>query len=369
MWLAIKLAAGRAKMPLDTLLVDQLGSSEDARRYKRWVRDYPEIERGPDQDISSHYQALKKAFEDENSEVDEDHGVIDAMRGRRPSTVPAEVIPSKHIRSQQEIEAERERERFSVPKGMPQRNPGWFTGDAEDVPPPGYGVPPMSRRDPGATLRAPVSPSGRPQQSHEDWVRWLAGKGIYLGPDGRRMSPEDMVLPRRPLTGPQIWQPFTRPATKPDYAGRHRAAMLAVIARYIEAGKAHDTMDADGWELHGDGGLGSWYHKNIEDKTHVIARDGDGWIHNSGPVDGEPNEYGDPEMTGTPMFFDSLGDAVMHAKRGKVQVGFSTKKSPSTVPDSSYHPERVEDTRAIKPLLPPKPTGKFQTLNSTWSES
>jgi hypothetical protein len=351
MWLALKYAAGRAKLPTDAMLADQLGTPEDARRYKRLVRDYPEVERGPDQEISAHYQALKHAHDRENAEVGESAGVpVKGDRGmaRSPEDLGMKRRPPppqrSWIRDPDEIAAEQ----ASTPtdlQGMPQRIPGQWVGPTEmgGMPPrsfiPGGGD--LPKRQPGR-YTAPVgySPGAGPQpQSRDEWMRGLADKGIYLNGDGSRMTPEQMALPRRmgppAPRGRDIWSDLIdRPAS---YPGRHRAAKVVVAYITSVIAGSHDTMTADGWELRGNNGQppplgsGAWYQKTIGDKTHVIARDGGDWIHNSGPADAEPNEYGDPEMTGTPRGFSQLGDAVMHAKRGTDQVGFRA------VPPTAIH--------------------------------
>lgn len=65
-----------------------------------------------------------------------------------------------------------------------------------------------------------------------------------------------------------------------------------------------------------------YYHKTVGDKIHVLVPEDGGWIHNSGPVDGTPNEYGDPEMTGNPIGFTDLQRALMHVHRGQTPVDF-----------------------------------------------
>lgn len=356
MWLGLRLAAGRAKMPSDALLVGQLGSPEAARQYKRWVRDYPEVERGPDQEISAHFQALKAAFEQENAEVGEKAPAPRRMREPTPDLPSRRVKPS-WVRSPQELVAEQ----VGVPlttdlKGMPQRIPGWFTGDSVDKSPPGYEVPnPLPRRDPGLAVRPYQVPPSRP--THEEWVRSLAEKGIHLNPDGTRMAPPVRSLPPR---GHDIWADLVD--RKPEYQPRHRAAKVVIayvtsvlgsddyVARWY---KRHNAMTGLGWEFH-ESGTGNSYEKEINGKRHRIVGDsvGDvkGWMH-----------YADGEI---PQFYDNIGDAVLHSMRGHGMAGFSVGKRPA-IEDSSYHPDRAELTRQIGKMIPPAAKGKHQTL-STW---
>lgn len=308
MWLATKLAAGKPKIPPLAMLQDQLGNTEDAILYRRLAEDHPQVERGPDETLSDHFSRLKSAQESWRA-----RDTTDATRRRRdPRTKPAKgKKPTKSWGT--------DLPEFRPPSGLPQRDPGFFTSPVSQSRE--FGVPPLPKRDPGASLRAPVTPSAVPSpQSMNDWMKWLADKGIYLDSDGRRRTE-----PRRALTGPEIWHPFTRPAPEPAYAGRHRAARAAA-ASYIKsvldreaveiirlAGSVHDTMTGEGWSYH-ESGSGDWYQKKIGDKVHVIVRQDDGWIHNSGPTENE--------MTGMPIMFNDLQGALMHVNRGKPQVGF-----------------------------------------------
>jgi hypothetical protein len=119
--------------------------------------------------------------------------------------------------------------------------------------------------------------------------------------------------------------------------------------------RRHNAMLGNGWEHH-ESGSGNWYEKKIGDKTHRIMNDtmGDqqGWTHH---VTGE-----------TPKFYDDLHDALLHASTGQMQASLVQK--PTTIEDSSHHPDRAQPTRAMNRLVPPKTKGKFQTLNSTWSD-
>lgn len=321
MWLATKQAARRRRgdpdpLPDIGLVQNELGNLPDAILYRQLVTKYPNVERGPDQTISNHFERLKRAEQDfqaaqqpdvQRRQRDQERGML---RAPAPDAAPDLSMPWIGQLPTNPV---------TDLKGLPQRIPGWFTGDAMDQAPPDYGTPPMSRRDPMATLRAPVSPTfAPPRQSHEDWIRGLADKGIFLDPEGRRMSPEDMALPHRPVRGQDIWRDFARPS---PYAGRHRAAK--VVVAYITnvlSNHTHDVMTGEGgWAFNNSG---NYYHKRIGDKIHILAKEPDGWIHNTGPADQEPDEYGDYELTGFPVSFANLQDAVMHAHRSKPQVGF-----------------------------------------------
>jgi hypothetical protein len=362
MWLATKLGARKApkERPLPDLGIvqNELGSTKDAVRYRRLFQEHPSIELGPDETIDHHYSRLKSAEADRlgRDTTDVDRRARDREMGKLKT--PAPVGEVTDARSWATGPARVENAPSDL-KGMPQRIPGWFTGDAMDAGPPGYGVPPMSRRDPMATRRPPISPSAVPPlPTHDEWVRGLADKGIYLNPDGSRMTPEQLALPQRPLRGHQIWEQFTRPA------GQHRAAMVVVayVRRVLTEDDAiaqfwrrHNAMLGNGWEHH-ESGSGNWYEKKIGDKTHRIMNDtmGDqqGWTHH---VTGE-----------TPKFYDDLHDALLHASTGQMQASLVQK--PTTIEDSSHHPDRAQPTRAMNRLVPPKTKGKFQTLNSTWSD-
>lgn len=222
MWLAIREAAGKSKVPPLKLVQDQLGSTKDAILYRRLAEDHPEVERGPDETLSDHFSRLQRSQEDWRAK-----DTTDVQRRQRD---PRAKVKTEEAKTPAWATLEPVKPRHEV---LPGRNPGWFTNPASESR--GYGVPPLERRTPGDRLAPSHGPTYAPAlPSVDEWVKTLADKGIYLDGDGRRMSPEEMSLPPRPLRGHQIWDQFTRPQVDPDYAGRHRRAASAVVIGYID---------------------------------------------------------------------------------------------------------------------------------------
>lgn len=195
-----------------------------------------------------------------------------------------------------------------VPRNRPlaERDPGWYVSPESQSA--GYGVPPMPRRRPGDSLRPSHGPGyAPPQQSIQDWVRWLRSKGIEV--DHTLQRPDAARPHRGYTTGPEIWMPFV---DAPGYSGRQ---MVAAFIKRAISDRSHQTMLDGGWTFHGGqypGQMGSWYQKTIGDRTHVIVKDDD-WIHNSAPAGSEPNEFGELPVDQNPMGFGKLSDAVMYA--------------------------------------------------------
>lgn len=242
MWLATREASRRPprKRPAKEIgladLSKQLGSMTDAIAYRRLAEEHPEVELGPDQDRVDHFKRLQRQRDfwrsTDTTETD--------RRAADPRLQVHEDPDAKLPSWMTEPRAEDKTPPPGTPAGLPQRIPGWFTGDAMDAPPPGYGVPPLSRRDPGRTMRQPATPSAAvPQQSYEDWVKWLGTKGIQIDPSGHRVSPQSQLQPSRQQTsvGPQIWHQFV----DEPYKGRHRAAMAAFVKAVL--------LDLDGVEI------------------------------------------------------------------------------------------------------------------------
>lgn len=325
MWLATKYADSRGSkdIPLPDLgtVKKELGDSlEDAIKYRKLYQDHPHVERGSDS-ISDHYTKLKAAEADRQGarNVDMERRQRAREEGKLRPLGPAE--PDTSMTS---WVTEPRAPSPTTPAGLPGRIPGWYTGDAMDAPPPGYGTPPMPKRSPGDSMRPSHGPSYAPKpQSIKDWVQWLRGKGISVDhslqrPDAAR-PPAPQEAPPPMLRGHDIWGEFTKP-------GRHRRAASAIVTGFIEgvlfdlgemlrktASRLHDTMTGEGWSHH-ESGSGNWYQKKIGDKVHVIVRQPDGWIHNYGP---DENNMGDNHM-----MFDDIQGALMRANRGNVQVGF-----------------------------------------------
>lgn len=403
MWLAARYGAGKARMPSDALLVDQLGSGEDARLYKKLVRDYPEIERGPDQEIAEHYNRLKSAFEKENVEVGEGSSGAPKPRGvpkrymtfddpdyewptieerTEPRNVPMAIRTPEELAAEQGEGVEPPPPPANdlprrVPRNRPlaPRDPGWYVSPESESA--GYGVPPMPRRTPGDSMRPSSGPGyAPPQKSMDDWINWLRSKGIEIDPTTLQRPDAVRTLPPprpRALTGPEIWMPFVNQSggdladsylrDLPESAGglgkswkqrfkdlRNRRRASAEVVDYIEGVLVkvaadvdedgfsipgyHTTMMDDDWGFHGayPGQFGSWYHKPIGDRIHVIVNQGPGdWLYNSAPVGSEPNEYDEYPVDQNPQGFTDLRDAVLHANRGQ-QIGIRARPISPTSP-------------------------------------
>lgn len=303
------------------LIVKELGSAADGILYRRLLQHHPDVVRGPDEEMGHHFSRLKRA----DAELRARNLGDAARRAEDPRLThgkPATAPPKSNATW---VTSPAPNPTPSSSLGLPQRIPGWFTGDAIDAAPPDWGTPRMPQRTPGATPGPWRSTAYPPQQTHEEWLRGLADKGIFVDQQtGRRMTPEQMQPPQRPRRGHDIWSDFI---TSEPYAGRHRAAR--VVTAYISGllANVQDALTGDGWTR--GPGSGEWYQKKMGDKLHVLVREPDGgWIHNTGPLDGTPDEYGDPEVTGQPMSFMDLQSALMHAHRGKVQVGFKPPPPP-----------------------------------------
>jgi hypothetical protein len=309
-WLATKYAADRTNLP--PLALDELGM-QDAIKYRRLVDQHEDVRRAPGEAISDHYSRLQHAHDQwRNADTtDADRRAVDPRA--KPVVDEAAKTPAWATRFQETAPVAPSP---TSPAGLPQRIPGWYTGDAMDAPPPGYGTPPMPKRNPGDSMRPSHGPSYAPKsQSIKDWVQGLLEKGISV--DHNLQRPDAVNATRSPapmLRGHDIWGEFTKP-------GRHRRAASAIVTGFIEGlgemprktASVHKVLTDDGWSYH-ESGSGNWYQKKIGDKVHVIHRQPDGWIHNSGPTA--------DDMTGTPLMTDDIHNAIMRANRGNVQVGF-----------------------------------------------
>jgi hypothetical protein len=171
MWLATKVAARRKgesgdstgpRVPPMHVRQNQLGL-EGAIEYRQLFEKHPDVELGPDETLEHHLSRLRAAEKvwGESPSPDADRRKRAREEGKLRPLEPTESDPDMASWVTQQGPTDL--------KGMPQRIPGWYTGDALDAPPPGYGIPPTSRRDPGATLRSPVSPThAPPQRSMQD---------------------------------------------------------------------------------------------------------------------------------------------------------------------------------------------------------
>lgn len=227
MWLATREAArgGRrrkehpATPPATSQLLSQLGPG-GMIRYKRLFEDYPEVERRDNEPLEDHLRRLERAHQDFVASKDTS-GYKSPLEGEQ------RVVKPDWLR-QREQEQQQQAPEFVPHSGLPHRIPGWYTGDAMDAPPPGHGVPPLPRRDPMSTFRQDTTPTAVPsQQSYEDWIKFLADKGIQLDQTGHRVAPGQQQVAPRPQTsvGPQIWHQFL----DEPYKGRHRAVMAAFV--------------------------------------------------------------------------------------------------------------------------------------------
>jgi hypothetical protein len=196
MWVATRYAARRAKPvgPIEhgALTTIHGMSPDEATAYLTLARRHPQVPLGPDQDPWDHLRQLRAA----ESTRTRKPSIMD-----RPATLPA--IPEESAPSP------------TSNLGLPQRIPGLNTGDNwahPDVPdewrPRPLGLP---NRTPGTHYVDPALQAARPapQQTMDQWKQFLADKGIYLDADGRRMTPEQMVLPKRHPSSQQNLRDFT----------------------------------------------------------------------------------------------------------------------------------------------------------------
>lgn len=210
------------------------GAIEYRKLYEKLFDVDPEsATRGPDEGIQEHFDRLKNMDRNPPTPVsaeDEEEvpSIAKPLESAKPTKSWATDLPPAPEPAAPPTDL----------KGMPQRIPGWFTGDAMDKPPRDFipGAGPLPERNPGRSFGwspydGPMPRYQPPQQSHDDWVKSLADKGIYLNPDGTRVAPA--APPPRPR-GYDIWSEFTRPA---ETVGRHRAAKVvtAYITRVLES--------------------------------------------------------------------------------------------------------------------------------------
>lgn len=355
-------------------------TQEEAITYRKLYDKYGEdVERGHDEDAVHHFERLKKAEQDYRSSP---AGVVEQRRrAEDPRAKPVERSKSKatifDLKPDGGVDL----------KGLPQRIPGLFTNDSwahGTIPDHTPGPERLPQRSPGTHYVDPALQAARPwapRPSREEWVRGLADKGIYLNPDGSRMTPEQMQLPMRyPLPHePRVWQQFIDRPADPAYAGRHRASMVVVAyimeklaadygepdpkwmaesPAYAAWWNRHTLMTKGGWDLTESGG-GNYYHKQVGDKHHFIVGEPDGWTHY---VSGSPYSYAGSMGTGP---FDDIEEAVLHSKYPT--RGFSSKPR---MTDDTHRPGGLPMQTAPMDMMPGGPSefGKFQTLSRSWED-
>jgi hypothetical protein len=418
MWLAIKESilkeAARKKQPpgdipetedelkpVDKLHINELGT-QGAIHYRRLLGRfpsgrYPEAQIGPDETIEHHYSRLKGLLNDELAS-----GQAELSRAREqgklsPQTTYEETT-SKPISQPWVGDLPTGNAPVSDLHGLPQRIPNQYTtGNPEFGTKPfsGWELPPADQplhTGPRAPMPAPQ------QQSMQDWVNFLRGKGITL--NHQLMRPDAVQMQGPMPQGQDIWSDFVGPTTPESYhqylkdqpAGpntfgkswKQRAVDLirgrrssTIVNEYISGvltgevlpklaeydpvaafWKRHNNMLAQDWKFH-ESGSGNYYEKNINGKTHRIMgdrHDGEnGWTHQ---VNGRVSQ-----------FYPSLNEAVMAATTGTPLAGFALPQ-PARIPDSSHQPDRGERTREIGNMIPPDLGGKgrYQTYSSRWDE-
>ena len=257
MWLATKLSARRREqriteesgpiIPPMKVRQDQLGL-EGAIEYRRLYEKHPDVELGPDETLEHHLVRLRSAEKDWQNRPNPD---AERRQKAREQGILRPLGPSE---PDTDITSWVTEPRSPGLSGLPQRIPGWYTGDAMDVPPPGLGRPPMPQRTPMSTPGPWRSTTHPPQQSHEEWLRGLADKGIFVDQEtGRRMTPEQMALPQRSPRGYNIWEEFTRP-----YGGQHRVAAKETVA-YVKNVVSEEDLIAAWLRAHKDfGRVSTW---------------------------------------------------------------------------------------------------------------
>ena len=356
MWLAIKErilkdAAARKKppgdlpetedelKPVDKLHINELGT-QGAIHYRRLLgrfpsSRYPEAQIGPDETIEHHYSRLKSLLNDELSP-----GQAELSRAREkgklsPQTTYEETV-SKPISQPWVGDLPTGAPAASDLKGLPTRIPGQYTtGNPEFGTKPfsGYELPPEGQplhTGPRTPMRAPQ------QQSMQDWISFLRGKGITL--NHQLMRPDAVQMQGPMPQGHDIWSDFVGPTTPESYyqtlkdapAGPNtfgkswkqkaqdlfrRRRSSTIVNEYISGVLTGDVLPAltaavnpgPGWRTED----GENFYKEFGDRTHVLSRQPDSWAWNTGPT-GKFDEYGDPEMDGNPRFFDTLESALLH---------------------------------------------------------
>jgi hypothetical protein len=204
--------------------------------------------------------------------------------------------------------------------------------------------------------------------TREEWLRGLADKGIYVNPDGTRMTPEQLALPSRKPTlpiGRDIWSEFTQPAA---YRGQHRAEARAYVAMVL--GKTADAGDdyyqawlnrqrllkANGWDLT-ESGSGNHYHKQIGDQHHFLVPENDGWTHY---VSNSPHSYAGSGGNGP---YEHVGEAMINAERGPFRNVRFNEKPPPHEGESAVNLEDVHDTAEFTPNRIPGPRQTWSAVN------
>lgn len=209
MWLAIKYFAAKAKPAIDKLLLNELGL-QGSIHYKRLLDRFPpdeapQAQRGPDETISDHYARLNTLLDKERA--DYERGQEQKREQERRPTFDEAWNQAEPDDAWEKMQADKPENQKVPLGGMPRRAPGMYVDQSMQGSIPGYGVPPMDRRTPGARYAPHYEP---PRQTMDEWHKWLADKGIVLDETGHvpgAASPADMLPRRKPMPprGQDIW--------------------------------------------------------------------------------------------------------------------------------------------------------------------
>lgn len=251
MWMWVKHGA---RAPFDLGMAErELGSTSDAVNYRRLMGDFSDVERGPDEDMASHYRRLQKALADwraqDTSEMDRRRAPDSGLTARPgfggdPNKATITIGPQEEEQvpdrpaPQHTPSTGRGHQVELWPDPLPSREPQ--ASGINDAP-----ASSLPQRDPGRALvdqmmqtdtplpqRSPgrYAPPGPRRQTFDEWVQGLRDKGIELDENGKRPG-AITDLPRRkpmPPRGRDIWGDLIRPERAQD--GIVRAAGMRGIS-------------------------------------------------------------------------------------------------------------------------------------------
>lgn len=223
MWLSIKEAAGRAKPKsavgpaMDKMVRDELGL-QGAIHYNRLLDRFPpdeapEAQRGPDETISDHYSRLKRTLDEERAAYERDRGA--------PKIAPVRERALEDEPTPEWLQLKQKAEEAAPPRKPGQREPGWHTSPGSESY--GYGVPPEPVAGPLTNTGIPPGGPQSPQQTMQQWLADMRGRGITLNHSLQRPDAANVYQAPRPM-GRDIWAPFIGPSTDSSYATRTREA-------------------------------------------------------------------------------------------------------------------------------------------------
>lgn len=401
MWLAIKLAA-EAKLPdLGHLMRNGLGTV-DAIRYRKLVEKHPGVERRHDEPLSDHLSRLDRAdAADAATNPDAARRAQDPaakVRTEETTVAPHSALPGAWT---PHTVLDEPPAPASTEPALPGRPVGFFTSPESESR--GFGVPPVSQRVPGNALAPSHGPSYVPQQqSMQDWVNWLRGKGITV--NHQLMRPDAAQIDPGPLPqGQDIWRDFVGPTTTdslnqhlkelPESAGGlgtswtkrikdlfpRRVRSSAIVNEYISGvltGEVLPKLAAEsdpaaafwdrfnrmkkaGWDFT-ESGSGNHWHKEINGKHHFLVGEPDGWTHY---ISNSPTSYAGSMGYGP---IPNLDEAVLDAKIGPLKQMALPKQQRDR---EEMYKSLWGETRPIGRMVPPEETnGMMQRLNSRWED-